>query len=289
MRKDYERQRRSYPSAPRIGAAVPNPKTEQDDRVRGPFLVLMVRRAAMTLAFLAVTSGLMAQSGRVRMRMIDPAGSVVAGAEVFSKGTNGKSSESLRSNSFGEVTVSGLPIGDVTFVVSADGLRPQSLTVRLRSSDEVKVEVRLGLGVVTVIDWAAASPTGRVRIRVLDPLGHPVANPSASLLGSRHNAYGKIGGNNAGEVVLENLPLGRYDFLIQGTGFQSQIVTEIYLNEGEEPNIQAILQFGNHADTITVCSGGCGVLQTISSPRMSQLEPLPQIPDHKFYVSGLKE
>jgi uncharacterized surface anchored protein len=89
-------------------------------------------RFVVSVATLLAISPLLAQSGRVRLRVIDPAGSVVAGAEVFSKTNDGKASESLRSDSTGEVVFAGLPMGDAAFVVSASGFKTQSLTVRLQ-------------------------------------------------------------------------------------------------------------------------------------------------------------
>jgi hypothetical protein len=245
------------------------------------------RFAVIVVTLLAAISPLFAQTGRVRVRVTDPIGTPVAEAEVSLLGVAGKAVQTSLSDKTGEAVFEGLPMGDVAFAVSATGFKTRSSTVRLRSGDDVKVEVRLDLGAVTMIDSAETPPTGRARIRVLDSSGHPIANPTASLFGPGHNLEATVGGNSAGEIVFEDIPVGRGDFLVKATGFKAETVNGNYLTEGKELNIEAVLQLGDLTTTISVCSD-CPWVRVDSSELVPQIDLLP-IPVHKFYVSGLKE
>lgn len=250
------------------------------------------RFAVIVVTLLAAISPLLAQTGRVRVRVTGAGGESLAGADVSLLGADGKAVQTLLSDKDGEAGFQGLPMGENKFLVSTKALSSQQIAVQLEDGNEVNADVMLELSVCSegcggpVV--AAPIVPGRVHIRVWDTSGHPVANPTVSLLGADHNPQMTVRGNYAGAIVLDHVSMGRHDFLIKGTGFRSETLSGNLSAEGEELSIQAILQLGTSG--VFVCSADCAVgVKTISSELVPpQLEPLP-IPVHKFYVSGLKE
>jgi hypothetical protein len=101
------------------------------------------RRAVLVGALLTAISPLMAQSGRVRIRVTDPAGAVLPGAEVSLLGSNDKSTRTQRSNEEGEVIFTDLPIGDSRLLVNRQGFRNLPLTVTVLNGEEVSVDAKL--------------------------------------------------------------------------------------------------------------------------------------------------
>ena len=91
-------------------------------------------------------SPLMAQSGRVRIRVTDPTGAVIPGAEASLFGTDNQPKLIMKADDLGEIVLTDLPIGDSRVIVSCRGFSSLPLTVTVRNSDEVKVEARLVLG-----------------------------------------------------------------------------------------------------------------------------------------------
>lgn len=105
------------------------------------------RRAVLVGALLTAISPLMAQSGRVRIRVIDPAGAVVPGAEVSLLGTDGEPIRVAKVNEIGEVVFTDLPIGDSRLLVNRQGFRNLPLTVTVLKSQEVSVNAKLEIAV----------------------------------------------------------------------------------------------------------------------------------------------
>jgi len=106
------------------------------------------RRAILVGALLTAISPLMAQNGRLRIRVNDPAGGVVPGAEVSLLDAHNKPTRTMLANEFGEIAWTDLPFGESRFEVSSSGFRMQRLTVTLRNDDEVKINTTLELGSV---------------------------------------------------------------------------------------------------------------------------------------------
>jgi len=104
------------------------------------------RRTVLVGALLTVISPLMAQSGRVRIRVTDPTGAVIPGAEASLFGTDNQPKLIMKADDLGEIVLTDLPIGDSRVIVSCRGFSSLPLTVTVRNSDEVKVEARLVLG-----------------------------------------------------------------------------------------------------------------------------------------------
>ncbi len=103
------------------------------------------RRAVLVGALLTAISPLMAQTGRVRIRVTDPSGAVVPGAVGSLLGTEDKPKKTA--NEAGEIVFTDLPFGDCRFTIATPGFKTRALTVTIRNGDEVKIEAVLDLGV----------------------------------------------------------------------------------------------------------------------------------------------
>jgi hypothetical protein len=90
----------------------------------------------------------MAQSGRVRIVVKDPTGTVIANAEAVLHGGDGKA---IRTNDAGEIVWTDLPLGSATFVVRSSGFMQRSVTVMVRNGEEVRAEVTLEPGTVGTV------------------------------------------------------------------------------------------------------------------------------------------
>lgn len=104
------------------------------------------RRAILIGAFLTAISPLMAQSGRVRIRVTDVTGAVVPGAVAFLLGEDGKPTRTAYADEAGEIEFSELPMGDSRFNARRRGFKDLPLTVTVRNGDEMKVEAQLEVG-----------------------------------------------------------------------------------------------------------------------------------------------
>lgn len=98
------------------------------------------RRAVLVGARLTAISPLMAQTGRVRIRVTDPAGAVVPTAQASLLGPDDKPIRTARANEVGEIVFTDLPLGDARFAVVEQGFRTRRLTALIRNGEEVRVE-----------------------------------------------------------------------------------------------------------------------------------------------------
>jgi len=97
---------------------------------------------------LTAISPLMAQSGRVRIRLTDMRGELILGAEASLLGADGKPQRTEVANEAGEIILIDLPWGDSKVTVSARGFSGRPLTVTVRNGDELKVDTQLEVGAV---------------------------------------------------------------------------------------------------------------------------------------------
>ena len=72
----------------------------------------------------------MAQSGRVRIRVMDVTGAVIPGAEASLPGPDEKTILAGRTNKDGEIVLVGLPIGDSRVTVTSPGFKTCRLSLR---------------------------------------------------------------------------------------------------------------------------------------------------------------
>lgn len=106
------------------------------------------RRAVLVGALLTAISPLMAQSGRVRIRVTDPSGAIVPGAKVSQVGSDRIPIQTATSDSSGEAVFANLPTGDCRFVVLSPGFAQRNLTVLISDTNEVKVETTLEISTI---------------------------------------------------------------------------------------------------------------------------------------------
>ena len=88
---------------------------------------------------LTAISPLMAQAGRLRIRVTDSSGAVIPEAHAALLGPDDEPLQTALANDSGEILLTGLPFGDCRFLITAQGFDRRPLTVTLRNVDEVKI------------------------------------------------------------------------------------------------------------------------------------------------------
>ena len=107
------------------------------------------RRAILIGTFFTAISPLMAQSGRVRIRVIDATGAVIPLAFISLLGKGAHATRIVYANEDGEVYFTNLPMGDSRFIVARPGFKILPLTVTVRNTDEVEVQAQLEVAFFT--------------------------------------------------------------------------------------------------------------------------------------------
>lgn len=85
--------------------------------------------------------------------------------------------------------------------------------------------------------------SGRVRIRVTDITGDVVPRPEATLIGADGNPSRTVQGNESGEIVLTDLPLGVLKLRLTGPGFGTLLAT-VTVHNSKELKVEATLMVG---------------------------------------------
>jgi len=101
------------------------------------------RRAILIGTMLTAVAPLWGQTGRVRIRVTDPSGTVIKTARVSLLGVNGQPVRQLEADQMGEVVWTDLPLGDSHFTVTSPGFILLRLTVTIRNANEQIVDARL--------------------------------------------------------------------------------------------------------------------------------------------------
>jgi hypothetical protein len=104
------------------------------------------RRAILVGLLLTAISPLMAKSGRVRFRVTDQTGAMVAGAEISVLDKDGKPRLTLHTDGAGAAVFTNLPIGVLRFTVASPSFHTVSATVTVTNGKEEKVWATLRLG-----------------------------------------------------------------------------------------------------------------------------------------------
>jgi len=118
------------------------------------------RREVLVGVALTAISPLMAQSGRVRIRVTDSSGTLmIPEAEASLMGKDDKPILTAHANEAGEIVLSGLPIGDSRINVSCRGFNNLPLIVTIRNAEELKIDAMLQLGSVgTIVNVEPVAP-----------------------------------------------------------------------------------------------------------------------------------
>ena len=111
-----------------------------------PLIQPRSRRAVLIGAMLTAISPLMAQSGRLRIRVMDERGGLIPNAEVSLLGKDQMPVLTKRANDGGEVVFTELPIGDSRVSVNVSGFNTLLLTVTVRGVEQATVDARLRVG-----------------------------------------------------------------------------------------------------------------------------------------------
>lgn len=98
-------------------------------------------------------------SGRVKFRVINPAGDPVPKASIALLDSADKAVQAVESDEFGEAILTGLPFGDSRFAVTSGGFVRRQLTLTFHNGKEVRAEVHLWLPFIgTVVDVKPKPP-----------------------------------------------------------------------------------------------------------------------------------
>lgn len=111
-----------------------------------PLIQPRSRRAIIVGAIFTAVSPLFAQSGRVRIRVMDAARTVVPAAEASLLDPEGQLMATAQSDERGEIVFTGLPIGDSKIKVSSPGFALLMLTVTVRNEAELTLDATLQVG-----------------------------------------------------------------------------------------------------------------------------------------------
>jgi hypothetical protein len=97
---------------------------------------------------LTALSPLMAQTGRVRIRVTDSTGAIIPRTQASLLGRDDEPTQTAQANDAGEIVFTGLPFGDCRFMLAEQGFNTRRLTVTVRNGDEVKVQAVLEVALV---------------------------------------------------------------------------------------------------------------------------------------------
>ncbi len=125
------------------------------------------RRAILIGAFFTAISPLLAQSGRVRIRVIDPAGHAIPRAQVSLLGPEDKPQRTEQADEVGELVWAALPFGESKISVTSPGFATSRLVLIVRNSIELNVDVQLQVGGVG--GGALIEPDQSPLVAYLDP------------------------------------------------------------------------------------------------------------------------
>jgi len=106
------------------------------------------RRAVLVGALLTAIAPLMAQAGRVRIRVLDSTGAVIPTAEASVLAPDNRPLRTVKADESGEVLLRDLPVGNCRFRVSAPGFASKTLTIAVSEIEEVQVDTKLDVGLM---------------------------------------------------------------------------------------------------------------------------------------------
>ena len=113
----------------------------------------------------------------------------------------------------------------------------------------------LVVGLVAGFSGSAAGQeiTGQIRGTVSDSTGAVVANATVTITNiERSQVVRTVQTGSDGEYVAPLLPVGRYSVTVEASGFKRFVQTDIVLNVSDRLLVNASLQAGAGAETVTV-------------------------------------
>lgn len=134
--------------------------------------------------------------------------------------------------------------------------------------------------------WAQS---GRVRIRVTDPVGAVIPQAKVCLLGIDDQPIRTAFADDLGEILWADLPLGDSRFLVAVPGFKFRRLT-VTVRDANETQMEAALEIGTIGDMVSIdpdqiLAHGGGLLEPGQMPYAQTLdlppEPAPTWPAPK--------
>ena len=127
-------------------------------------------------ALLTAVSPLMAQNGRIRVRITDASGAAVAGANGRLLDSDGTTVQTALSGKSGELSFAGLSSAQWRINVISVGFKTFKVLTNLWYSKEIIIDARLEVGTIGTIVYVGPLPQteslGVVYVRVRDPDGN---------------------------------------------------------------------------------------------------------------------
>ena len=122
----------------------------------------------------------------------------------------------------------------------------------------------LAIAVGSVASLRAQTVLGTITGRVTDASGSAVTNANVTATNTGTNIDFRTKTNDAGNYVLQQLPVGNYDLTIEATGFRRYIRHKIELNVAQTLTLDANLEIGQVEQSVEV-TADVTTLQTSTS------------------------
>jgi len=217
------------------------------------------RRAVLVGALLTAVSPLFAQTGRIRIRVIDATDAPIKDARVSIVDDRGGTIQSASTDDNGFASLIDLPIGDCRIRVDCPGFGTWQKTVVVTNGDEIRVVAVMLLSrsmgtVVQVLSPDASPPIqppiGRLRVRVVDSGGAVIQGAMVSLIPEKSSPTKSEATGRNGEVSWIDLPLGNYSVRVETPGFVPLIRNGLALTNAEELKVEAKLDIGGSTGSV---------------------------------------
>lgn len=215
------------------------------------------RRAVLVGALLTAVSPLFAQTGRIRIRVLDSTDTPIKGARVSIVGAGGEPIQTASTGGDGFASLADLPIGDCRIRVECSGFATWQKTIVVLNRDEVRVGAVLAIAslgtTVEILSPASGPPVpppGRIRVRVLDPSGAAIQGAMVSLIPEKALPTRSEATGRDGEVSWIDLPVGHYSVRVEAPGFISLIRDGLALTNAEELKVDAKLKVGGSMGSV---------------------------------------
>ena len=185
-----------------------------------------MRASRRAFLFFSTAHCLCGQTKIVRIRVTDETGARIAGAEVTFINAQGEQVEILHTNTRGEASYSGAEFRNLQ--VTSPGMKRYLM---VNAGTATSFDIVLGVSRVS-IDWDGAPPPaiGRVRLRIMDADGRPLAMAHGWVPTGDERT---VAANSSGDILFTGVTLGKAAFVISADGFPSRVVSAI-LRDGDE-------------------------------------------------------
>jgi hypothetical protein len=117
------------------------------------------------------------------------------------------------------------------------------------------VKSALACALILLANVAALAQTAELNGKVTDPSGAVLPGVTVTMTQTDTGAVRSTVTDGEGLYVLSNLPTGPYRFEVALQGFRTYAQTGIVLQVGATPTLNAVLQLGELAETVTVVGG----------------------------------